>query len=168
MILTEAAKSANPQEVDMTAEEIKALVESATKTAVAEALAAVAQPVKVLETRALRGDAIVEANKILAPLTLHEAVKAEVIANVLRDIPVKEGTVDAAAFGALVTAEAKRLGTLSAELTGAGRVTGMGAPIQEAAKDRKPEEIMDHSVKTFMRLGLSEASAKRAVQGRAA
>lgn len=167
MILTEAARP-NSQEVDMTTEEIKALVESATKAAVTEALAAVAKPVSLLETRALRGDAVVEANKILAPLTLHEAFKAEVVANSLRDIPIKEGALDIPAFTALVTTEAKRLGSLSATLTRSGQVVDMGVPIQEAPKDQKPEDIMAGSVKTFMRLGLSEAAAKAAVQGRAA
>lgn len=129
LALAEAARDAGilPEENEMTEAEIKKLVEGAVTTAVQAAVAAVQAPVKLLEARAVQGDAIVAANKVLAPLTLHEAVKSEVLNNVLRDIPLKEGVFDSDKFTVLVNTEAKRLGALASQLQGGGRPFGLGA-----------------------------------------
>lgn len=174
MILTEAARPGNQQEVEMTDAEVKALVESAVKSAVAAVLA----PVKTLETRALKGDAIVAASKVLDPLALNEAAKGLVIDNVLRDLPVKEGELDTEKFVPLVSAEARRVA--AAVGFDAGRVLGMGtgASLTEAdekrlRKDAKQmrkleESSLKESEDVFSDLMGSDSAAKIAARGRAA
>lgn len=174
MFLSESARAANQQEVTMTEQEVKALVESAVKIAVTEAVAAVTKPVSALEQRAIRGDATVEAHRILTGITLPEASKGRVVENVLRDLPLKEGALDIAKFGDLVTAEAKREGSYVASLTGSGRVLGMGgAPVESdpvklaESRKRSAEEATDlyeSDVRTFMANGMPEAAAKIAAQ----
>lgn len=159
MILTESART---QEVSgMDATELKALQESVKAANDANA--------KLLE-RALKGDAREEAARILAGISLHEAAKVLVIENVLRDIPQKDGVLDTAKWTEAVNAEAKRVGAVVSAATGSGQVNGMGAgaPIVPVTETRKPEEILAHAVKTFQRMGLSEAAAKRAALGRVA
>ncbi len=162
MILTEAARTqpGNPQEVEMTEQQITALVESA----VTKAVAAVQAPVQVLERRALRGDAVVEANKILSPLALKESAKQLIVDNVLRDeIPVKEGALDVAKFTELVNAEAKKVAAVLSEANGSGRVVGMGpsaqpetdpAKIAEAKKraDDEAKQLVEAEEDAFSRL----------------
>lgn len=167
MILTESARAGNPQEVEMTAEEINALVESAVKTAVA----AVQAPVVSLTERALKGDAMVAANKILRPLSLNEAAKQMVVENVLeRGVPQTDGVLDEAKLTEAINAEAKRVGAVIGASSGSGRVFGMGAStaVMEAVKPPTPAETEADKVNTFKRLGLSEAAATRAAKGRAA
>lgn len=159
MILTESART---QEVSgMDATELKALQESVKAANDANA--------KLLE-RALKGDAREEAARILAGISLHEAAKSLVIENVLRDIPQKDGVLDTVKWTEAVNAEAKRVGAVVSAATGSGQVNGMGAgaPIVPVTETRKPEEILAHAVKTFQRMGLSEAAAKRAALGRVA
>lgn len=134
----------------MTEAEVKKLVESAVSTAVTAAVAAVQSPVKALEARALRGDAMVEANRIMSGLSLIEAAKARVIDSVTREgvIPVKDGALDAAAFKTLVMAEAQREGEYLSRITGGASVRGMGvvAPVAlteadiEAQRKREKRE----------------------------
>jgi hypothetical protein len=169
MILTEsAAGAATLQETQMTTEEVQKLVEAASAKAVTDAVAAAVGPLK---QRALRGDALIEAARALASVTLPEASKQRVIESVLREaIPVTAaGELDTVKFAEAVAAEAKREGAYVAGLTHAGRVTGMGvaAPV-EVKETLKPEEINARSVEIFRRLGLSESAAKAAVKGRAA
>lgn len=136
MILTEGLRP-NSQEVEMTEAEVKALVESASKAAVEAALSQVQAPVKLLEARALRGDAMVEANKVLAPLALSEAAKAFIIENVTREaIPTKDGGVDVEKFGPLVMAEARRVAAI---VGGGEKVVGLGTSIGLVEND--PEKL---------------------------
>lgn len=122
LILTEAARAAG-QENEMDEAAVQKLVEGA----VAKAIAAVQSPVKALEARALRGDAVVEANRILRPLNLPESSKQRVIDDVLRaDLPLKDGTLDVAKFTESLTAQARREAEYVAQITGAGQVRGMG------------------------------------------
>ena len=138
MILTEGARPANQQEVEMTQQEITALVESA----VTKAVAAVKQPISLLEARALRGDAMVEANRIMSGMSLHEAAKARVMDTVTRDgfFPVKDGAVDTEKFKALVIAEAQREGEYLSRITGGGRVFGMGTGSHVELTEAQREE----------------------------
>ncbi len=159
--LTEAAKPANLQEVsDMDAAELTKLQESVK--------AANATNARLLE-RAIKGDAREAATKILDGLSLHEAGKTLVIENVLRDIPLKDGELDAPKFKESVEQEAKRIGAAFSAAGTGSRVVGMGAgePIT-VTETGKPADIEAARVKTFMRLGLTEAAAKVAVRGRAA
>jgi hypothetical protein len=166
MILTEAAKPANPNTggaAEMDAAEVQKLIEAAVKTAQAPLL-----------ERALRGDAREAATGILAGVTLHEAAKALVIDNVLRDIPTKDGALDTTKFKEAVEVEAKRVGAVVSAATGSGEVRGMGsAPIQIDAKEAaaraeraKTEE--EDAIKVFESLGMPPDAAKFAAKGRAA
>lgn len=150
MILTESARGATSQgEVNMTDAEVKALVESAVTSAVTTAIAAVQKPVSLLEARALRGDAVVLANRHLSTMRgLPDASKARVVEAAIRDLPMKDGALDEAKFGELVLAEAKKEAQYVAQLTGAGNIAGMGPsgpaetdPVKMAeARKRQQEE----------------------------
>jgi len=161
----------------MTPDEVKKLVESAVATAVA----AVTAPVAGLQQRALRGDAMVEANRILASVTLHESAKQLIVDSALRDIPLKDGALDVPKFTELVTAEAKRVGSVVAASTGAGRVFQMGQPatsddpkeakrLQEAEKEARKADKRQRkeAVSIFESLGMPEDAAKISARGRVA
>lgn len=125
MFLSESARAANQQEVDMTEAEVKKLLEAERSKWENEGAL---RTVKILEAKALRADAMVEAMKVLSGMSLHESAKARVLETVTRDgaFPVKEGAVEVAAFKLLVVAEAQREGEYLSRITGGGRVTGMG------------------------------------------
>jgi hypothetical protein len=165
MLLTEAARNNNQQEVEMTETEVKKLVESA--------VAAATSPLK---ERALKGDAIVIASRVLSPLTLNEAAKQMVTENVLgRELPLKEGALDEAKFTELITAEAKRVGAVVGASFAGVQGMGAGAPVditlskkerkalKEAAKNEEAEAIS-----VFESLGMPSDAAKIAAKGRAA
>jgi hypothetical protein len=173
MILTEAARTANPNTggaAEMDAAEVAKLVEAAVKAALAPVIA---QQVPLTE-RAIRGDAREAATKILKDVTLHEAAKSMVIDTVLQNIPQKDGALDEVKFAEAVNAEVKRLGAVIAASTGSGRVVGMGA----APVEIKPEEAArraalaktdeEDAVRIFESLGLPKDAATFAAKGRAA
>jgi hypothetical protein len=166
MILTESARAANQQEVDMTEADVKRLVESATAP---------------LRSRALRGDALVEATRVLSPLNLHEAAKQEIITRVIdkpEAFPLTEGGLDIGKFGELVMAEAKRIAALLGVVAPSSvRGLGIGAPVEIDAKEAKKaaklaRELREaeeaDTVDVFQRLGMPENAAKLAAKGRAA
>ncbi len=168
MLLTEAARgNNNSQEVEMTETDVKKLVESAVTAAVAP-----------YQRRALKGDAMLAANRVLAPLSLSEAAKVMITENVIRDgdnLPIKEGALDEAKLGELVTLEAKRVGAvLGASFPG---VHGMGAgepvDITLSKKERKAlkeaaEREDEDAIAIFESLGMPSDAAKIAAKGRAA
>ncbi len=149
-----------PQGVQMDEAAVKSLVDAAVLAATTP-----------LKERALKGDAQILAARTLATVSLSESQKQYVIENVLSTgVPLVEGKVDETKLSEAVIAEAKRYG---ATVSNGARVTGMGVvgmPLVEAkpVEQPKPEDINAASVKTFMRLGLSEAAAKAAVKGRVA
>ena len=164
MILTEAARRANQEEVEMTEADVKKLIEST--------VAAATSP---LRERAVKGDAVVIASKVLSPLAFNEAAKQFVIDTVLRgSLPLKEGELDEAKFTELVTAEAKRVGALFGAVTPT-LVTGLGfaepvavdPKVREAQIEReKAADVED--INSLRALGLTESAAKHAAKGRAA
>ena len=134
-----------------------------------------------LRARALRGDAMVEANRVLSPLALHEAAKQEVVTRVLADpesLPVKEGELDTAKFGELVMAEAKRVAAFLGQVAPSSvRGLGIAAPVEidakEARKAEKRERKLaeaeeDSAVRVFESLMDNPAAARLAAKGRAA
>lgn len=173
MILTEAARPA--QEVEMTEVEIKALVESAVKAAVAEVRA----PVSLLEARALKGDAMIEALGLLESTGLPQASRQRVCESVSANLPIKDGAIEMEKFKTLVMAEARREGAYIAQLTGAGRVQGLG-PVTIIEADQKSEKkrlkearkeaerLAEDGAEIFKAFGLTEAAAKLAANGRVA
>ncbi len=173
MILTEAAKPANPNTggaTEMDAAEVTKLVEAAVKAALAPVQA---QQTPLIE-RAIRGDAREAATKILSTVTLHEAAKGLVIDSVLRDIPQKDGGLDTDKFTESVNAEAKRIGEVMAAAGTGARPVGMGgAPVQIDAKEaeRRAAEAKtseENAIKVFESLGMPKDAAAFAAKGRAA
>lgn len=164
MILTESARAATTQEVDMTEAEVKRLIEAGNAPLLA---------------RALRGDALVEASRVLSPLHgMHDALKQEVITRVIGDglaLPIKEGELDTAKFGELVMAEAKRVASVFSQAGGTIRVQGLGVgePVSIDVKTREAQraeakEIEDESVRVFESLMGPGPAAAIAAKGRAA
>ena len=148
----------------MTEADVKKLIEST--------VAAATSP---LRERAVKGDAVVIASKVLSPLAFNEAAKQFVIDTVLRgSLPLKEGELDGAKFTELVTAEAKRVGALFGAVTPT-LVTGLGfaepvavdPKVREAQIEReKAADVED--INSLRALGLTESAAKHAAKGRAA
>ena len=164
MILTEAARRANHEEVEMTEAEVKRLIESS--------VAAATSP---LRERAVKGDAIVVASKVLSPLAFDEAAKQFVIENVLRgSLPLKEGELDETKLTELVTAEAKRVGALfGAVMPNAVRGFGAAEPVTIDPKVREAELAAEkdseaQSIRIFESLGMPKDAATFAAKGRAA
>lgn len=166
MILTEAARTANPTEGDADMDEaaVQRLIESAVKAAQAPLL-----------ERALRGDAREEATRILAGVSLPETSKQRVIAEALREVPVKDGVIDSVKFAESVNAAAKAEGAYIASLTGSGQVRGMGAaPVhidakEVARRDELEKRVQESAVNVFSILtGGNKAVAEAAARGRVA
>ena len=164
LILTEAARSANPHEGGADQ------MDAAELTALKESLALREANEKKLLERALRGDAQVFAASVLKPLSLHEAGKELVLESVLRGaIPQKDGLLDEATFKEAIDAEAKRVGAAMAAALGSGRVAGLGAaPVvqidaQEADRRKaKAEQRLKESTQAFVNMGMPLEAAKRA------
>ncbi len=178
MILTEAAKPQNSQEVSMTEAEVTKLVEAAVLKAVETTVEKTAGTVRSLTERAIRGDAREEGARLLESVSLPPISKARVIEAVLRDLPIKDGALDTVRFGEIVTAESKREGAYVGSLTGGNRVTGLGAssanivdPKEAEASRQAQEQAAERSLKesaaTFMRLGMTPQAALLAARGRA-
>jgi hypothetical protein len=167
MALAESAKftqlleSFNEGEVsDMDATEIKKLQESH---------AASLALIEKLQKRALRADALELAGAVLATTSLNEAQRKFVAELVIeREIPTKDGALDAPKLTEAVNAAAK---SYSATLPATGGVRGMGAGltvVQEsaevkAAREAQVKESQGAQVRALMDLGLSESAAKESV-----
>jgi len=122
---------------------------------------------------------MVEANRVLKTVSLHESAKQLIVENSLRDLPLKDGALDVPKFGELVIAEAKRIGSVIGVATGAGRVTGMGTGIEivpskeerkklkEARKEEKraAKQLREASADSWEAIGLSPEAAKVAARG---
>lgn len=166
MFLTEAARTANPNEGgadDMDAAELKKLQESLALREANE---------KKLLDRALRGDAREFITTTLRGVTLHEAGKELVLESVMRgEIPQKDGMLDEAKLKESIDAEAKRIGIAFAAATSSGRVQGLGAPaptpidVKEFEhKKFEGENRYKESVQSFMDMGMPKAAAERAAK----
>ncbi len=163
MILTEAARSANPQQEagDMTAEEAKRLIEAA---------------VKPFQTRFLRDEARAEATKLLESVALPQPAKLKIIERAVASVPeTADGALDLTKFRESVVTEAKSEGEYLSSITGGGRVFGMGVAgavtvkpedivAREAAKKREEEE----AISIFESIGMPKSAAQHAAKGRAA
>jgi hypothetical protein len=162
MILTEAAKAANPTQeaASMTAEEVQKLVEASIRTA------------------RLPEDARQEGQRLLETVSLKPETKAWIVETVLRGtIPTKDGALDKEAFAPLVVAEAQRVGRIVAAESGGAQVRGMGIGMV-AQPAPKPEEIAareaqrkaddEDEIGIFESIGMSPEAAKFAARGRVA
>jgi len=158
MILTEAARGAESQQqgADMDLKEVQKLIDQSTGP---------------LRERALRGDAIVEANRALAGVSLRESAKQYVIDNVLaQGIPATAaGELDAKKLVERIEAECKRIGAVLSE-TGV-RVVGMGSqPVLKPKEAKRLKEAAKQDRREFREvfeeLGLPKEAAKFAARGR--
>ena len=151
----------------MTEAEGKRLIEAAVSAATAP-----------LRERAVRGDAQAEGTRLLESVALPQAAKTRIIERAVKAMVITaDGGLDLTKFREAVVAEAKSEGEYLAQVTGAGRVFGMGIP-GVAAVAPKPEEIAAREaaakrdeadqVEVWKSLGLSENAAKHAAKGRAA
>lgn len=165
MILTEAARPTQTQEVDMDEAAVKLLIKEATDAATAPLLAELKkfreseEAPKVKPKKAIR--------RMLESIRLPEAAKEEVIRNLKGTVPLTEaGVIDEAKLKPMVEKEAARVARF-AESLGVGRVQGLGAPIAETTTEKpKPEEQLKESEDIFGRLMDNPAAAKAAAQGR--
>lgn len=135
-----------------------------------------------LRARALRGDALVEASRVLAPLDgFHEAAKQEVINRLLEKadtFPLKEGELDTVKFGELVMAEAKRVAAFLGQVAPSSvRGLGIAAPVEIDAKEAKKQAKLlreqaeseeEDTINVFESLGMPKDAAQLAAKGRAA
>lgn len=132
---------------------------------------------KLLE-RALRSDAREEGARVLAGVSLPQSAKLRAIEAVIEaGLPQKDGELDKVKFTESLNAAARREGQYVAELTGSGRVIGMGngetdpAKLQEAEKLREADEkrLNESAEKVFADLmGSKEAGKFAASKGEAA
>ena len=154
MILNESAKSAGG-EVDMTATEVKRLVEAGVRQA-------------TLPARARE-----EGTRLLESVTMPEKAKVRIIERVVENLDLSR-ELDLEEFGKAIAAEAKAEGEYLASITGSGRIFGMGTGVvelkpkeakklKEAAKEREKE-----ARSIFESLGMPEEAAKIAARGRVA
>jgi hypothetical protein len=161
-----AAETTHKEQPTMTDEQIKALVESAVTAAVKPfqeaASAHTTETARLREALALR-DARDFAVKKLATITMPDATRARLVESLTPRAIIADGRLDEAAFGTLIEAEAKRELEYLQGIAG-GTIRGMGCvPVQEAAEVKS-----DDVVAAFRSMGLSEAAAKYAAEGRAA
>ena len=120
-ILTESARGVeNLEEADMTAEDVKKLVEA---------------EVRPFREKALKADAKDQAYALLKAVTLPEAAKERIVKRVIAGLDLTE-KIDEKKLGELVVSEAKDEGQYLASVTGSGRVIGMGTSVAEL----KPKE----------------------------
>lgn len=157
-------ESARREENEMTEEQIRALVESAVAPIRTDNAALRTDNARLREALAMR-DARGIVVERLRTVRLPEATKARLVESLSSNPPIKDGALDVTAFHAAIDEAAKAEATYLASL-GVGQVRGVGG-VREAA-DPKPEEVKADLAKSFQALGLSEAAALVAAEGRAA
>jgi hypothetical protein len=165
MILTEAALPHNSaKESDMDEAAIQKLVESAVTKATAPLILDNAQ----LKERAAKGDAVLEATRLLEKVSLPNSAKQRVIESATTNVPLKEGVLDTEKFAESVNLFAKREGEYLASVgAGNGQVKGMGiAPATDPKEAERLKEAAAKSQKDTLDIfsdpvfGMSEAAAK--------
>ncbi len=148
----------------MTAEETTKLIEAA---------------VKPFRVQALRESARDEAKRLLETVAWSTRAKDYVIERCLESIPEKDGALDVEKFRTLVVAEAKSAASVFAEMSGSGRVQGMGTaepfPValtetqraeiagQEALDELRAKKLHEAGVSVFTRLTGSKTVADAAM-----
>ena len=99
----------------------------------------------------------------LAAVELPQITKNRLVRNLATNPPVKDGALDREAFKTAI-AEAVRVETAYlVEVTGAGKITGMGG---SGPTEPKPEDVEKALAGAFERIGLAESTAKLAAKGR--
>lgn len=99
----------------------------------------------------------------LSKAELPQITKNRLAKSLASNPPVKEGKLDVEAFRTLITEAVKAEAAYLVEVTGGGRITGMGS--SSTAAEPKPEELAESLTTSFKAMGLSESVAKAAAQG---
>lgn len=155
-IFTESARTTEG-EAEMTAVEVKRLVEA---------------QVRPFREKAHKSEAREMAMGLLEAVTLPDIAKQKIVARAVESLDLSE-EIDEKALGEAVVREAKLEGEYLAQITGSGRVIGMGpSPVvkpKEAKRLKEAEkELRKESVNIFEELMGDRDAAKLAVKGRVA
>lgn len=160
----EAPPTPTEETTEMNEAQINALIEAAVKPLREENAASKTEATRLRETLALR-DARDYATRKLATIDLPAATKQRLAESLPAKATLTEGALDSAAFDAVIEAAVlEESNYLKSIGVGTGRITGMGTTQREAAEPMKTEAV----AAKFKALGLSEAAAKYAAEGRAA
>lgn len=124
---------------------------------------------KAANARALEALMLREAKDVvvaaLGTIDLPAVTKTRLAESLAKSAPVKEGQLDKEAFEAKITEAVKAEVKYLQEAAGLGQIRGMGGASNndEPGEETNVEEAL---VGAFQSMGLSEAAAKRAAQGR--
>jgi hypothetical protein len=160
MILQEGARTAAIEE-DEEMKDTRQLIEAAL------------QPVL---SRQRKADAFEQATELLEGVSLPDAAKKRIVERVVESLDLTVD-VDPKKLREAVVAESKSEGEYLAELTGSGRVTGMGsASVAESGLSKKERKALKEArkeqakgtVSIFERLGMPKNAAEIAAKGRVA
>ena len=94
---------------------------------------------------------------------LPQTVRAKLLRDLVRDVPVKEGKLDEDAYNEVIKKAVQAELTYLAEVTGVGDITGMGSGGSQELTDEQAGKALE---KAFARMGLTESTAKIAAAGR--
>jgi hypothetical protein len=94
---------------------------------------------------------------------LPQTVRARLLRDLVKDVPVKEGKVDEVAYGEMIKKAVQAELTYLSEVTGKGDISGMGSGGSEELTDEQAGKALE---KAFARMGLEESTAKIAAAGR--
>lgn len=156
------AKPTTEEKPEMDKAEIMALIAESQKPLQESLTAATADNARLREALALRDGRDFVVRK-LATITMPDATRTRLTESLTPRAILKDGRLDEAAFGTLIETTAKAEMEYLQGIAG-GSIRGMGsAPVTEAAKVTDADLIAE-----FRELGMSEAAAKIAVEGRAA
>lgn len=155
-------RTTREEKQEMDKAEIMALIAESQKPLQESLTAATNENARLREALALR-DARDFVTRKLSTIAMPDATRNRLVESLTPRAVITEGRLDEAAFGTLIEQSAKDEMTYLQGVTG-GVIRGMGgAPVSEAAQVSEADLIAD-----FRALGLSEAAAKAAVEGRAA
>lgn len=142
--------------------QIQALIETAVSPLRAELTASKTEATRLRETLALR-DAQPFVERKLKTIDLPAATKQRLTESLPAKATLKDGALDEAAFNTVIEAAvAEESNYLKSVGFGSGRIVGMGSSTPTTTVT-EADLVAD-----FKALGLTEAAAKFAVQGRAA
>lgn len=104
----------------------------------------------------------------LARVRLPQIVKDRVVRECVTALPIKDGSLDEAAFAKIVTEKVKAEADYVARLTGSGTVRDAGGASADDAKAALAEStaIEAQLTRTFAAIGMGEKAAKIAASGR--
>jgi len=113
------------EKIEMTEEQVKALVEAQVEPLRKETAASKLEAARLREALGIR-DARDYVMRKLASITMPQVTRARLAESLPAQAPIKDGVLDDAAFGPLIEAAAKAEVEYIARISGSGQVRGMG------------------------------------------